>query len=397
MRIRLTVLGVLLTLIVLAFLSSGGGSVNFSEASGSPFSVEALRPKALALGDFNNDGKQDLAVASLKCDPDKDPRATCTTTTKSGQVSILVGDGAGKFSEFIESETKRSPFAVAGSPASIAVADFDGDGNDDFATVHPESDKVTVRRGNGNVDFYRATQIIVQGAPSAIAIADLNRDGKQDIATANMKRPKQGVSILLGDGTGNFGSPAYYPTSANAPRSVVIADFNKDSNQDIATANASEDESISIWLGDGKGKFGTATSIGIGEVPSAIATADFNGDGNPDLATANTGSNTVSILLGDGSGGFGQATDFSAGTDPIAIVINDFDGDRKKDIVVVSGNKNSLTILLGDGTGRFTLAGTFSVGKVPLSVAVGDFNRDRKPDLATANQASNNVTILLNN
>jgi len=394
-------------LVTLSFLFSvllsGAGSINFGQAAGSPFSVAALRPKAVAIGDFNNDGKLDLAVANLRCDPAKDPRGTCTEATTAGQVSILLGDGHGRFTEFMESEVRRSPFEVAAGPEAIAVKDLDGDGNQDFVTAHPESDKIVVRQGNGKVDFYSTKDFMVGKAPSSLFIGDFNNDGIPDIATANIVGDS--VSILLGKlgkelKKGEAGRRWEVQLSTeynvgNGPQSVVVSDFNGDGNQDVAAANADKEESISILLGDGKGNF-SISHIGLGEMPKAIAAADFNQDGKQDLATANTAGDTVFILLGNGDGTFGSPKNFPAGIDPIAIAVADFDKDGDQELVVVSGSKNNISILLNDGSARFALAGSYNVGEVPLSVAIGDFNGDGKPDIATANQGSNDVTVLLN-
>jgi len=356
------------------------------------------------VGDFNNDGKLDLAVASMRCDPAKDPRESCQEYTTAGQVSILIGDGTGKFEEFIESELRRSPFAVAESPSSIAVGDLDGDGNQDFVTTHPTVDKVTVRQGNGKVDFYREKSFLVgRGkAPSEAVIADLNGDGIEDLATANTVGDS--VSILLG----KLGREIRrgVPTKrweadlsaefkvGNGPQAIAVGDLNRDGNPDLATANADRDETVSILLGDGAGEF-AVVHIPLGEGAKGLAIGDLNGDRVPDLIATHPGSDTLSILFGQGDGSFSAPRRFPGGVDPTDVAVADLDGDGDQDIAVISGSRSSLSILLNDGGGEFTLAESYPVGKVPQAIAVGDFNRDGKPDIAVANQGSNDVTVLL--
>ena len=170
---------------------------------------------------------------------------------------------------------------------------------------------------------------------------------------------------------------------------------------DLAVANLFSNN-VSILLGNGTGSFGTpATNFAVGNAPSSVAVGDFNGDTFLDLAVANAGSSNVSILLGNGTGSFGTpATNFPVGNnnDPTSVAVGDFNGDTFLDLAVANLNSNNVSILLGNGTGSFgTPATNFAVGTAPstTSIAVGDFNGDTFLDLAVANQSSNTVCILL--
>ena len=81
---------------------------------------------------------------------------------------------------------------------------------------------------------------------------------------------------------------------------------------------------VSILLGNGTGSFGTATNFGAGATPVSVAIGDFNGDTFLDLERGNEGSNNVSILLGNDTGSFGTATNFAAGTFPTSVAVGDF-------------------------------------------------------------------------
>ena len=84
----------------------------------------------------------------------------------------------------------------------------------------------------------------------------------------------------------------------NSPFSVAVGDFNNDTILDLAIANAGSNN-VSILLGNGTGSFGTpATNFTVGTFPFSVAVGDFNGDTILDLAVANQGFNNVSILLG---------------------------------------------------------------------------------------------------
>ena len=339
--------------------------VGFSAAT--TFAVGSL-PISVAVGDFNGDGKQDLAV----------------TNQESDNVSILLGDGAGNFSA-------PTNFAVGHVPKSVAVGDFNDDGKQDLAVANG-SGSVSILLGDGAGNFSGATNLGAGDNPVSVAAGDFNGDGKQDLAVANFG--SNNVSILLGDGAGNFSAPINFAVG-NRPQSVAVGDFNGDGKQDLAVANIWPDNNVSILLGDGAGNFGAATNFAVGDQPHFVAVGDFNGDGKQDLAVANIGSNNVSILLGDGAGNFNAPTNFVVGSEPVSVAAGDFNGDGKQDLAVANTVSDNVSILLGDGAGNFSAPTNFSTGNAPLSVAVGDFNGDGKQDLAVANFALANVSILL--
>ncbi|WP_019500309.1 beta strand repeat-containing protein [Pseudanabaena sp. PCC 6802] len=325
-------------------------------------------PRAVAVGDFNGDGKPDLTVASAV----------------SNNVSVLLGNGSGSFGS-------QTTFAVGNYPTSVAVGDFNGDGKPDLATANGLSDNVSVLLGDGSGGIVSRADFAVGIAPFSVAVGDFNGDGKPDLATAN--RSSNNVSVLLGNGSGSFGNQTTFAVGI-IPTSVAVGDFNGDGKPDLAVTNGGGN--VSVLLGNGSGSFGSQTTFAVGNYPRSVAVGDFNGDGKPDLATANQGSSNVSVLLGNGSGSFGSQTTFAVGTNPIFVDVGDFNGDGKPDLATANYNSNNVSILLGNGSGSFSSQTTFAVGSNPRSVAVGDFNGDGKPDLAAANQSSSNVSVLLN-
>jgi CSLREA domain-containing protein len=327
-----------------------------------------LGPRSVAIGDFNGDGKQDIAA-----------------TRGLNNVSIRLGDGTGGFSG-------TTNVSVGDTPHSVAIGDFNGDGKQDFATANFGADSVSIRLGDGTGNFSGTTEIGVGKFPIFVAIGDFNGDGKQDFATANDGDTT--VSIRLGDGTGNFSGMTEVNVGSR-PQSIAIGDFNSDGKQDFAAATPIN--TISIRLGDGTGNFTGTTSVTVGSSPVSVAIGDFNGDGKQDFAAANGGADSVSIRLGDGTGNFSGTTDIGVGDSPRSVAIGDFNGDGKQDFAAANENSDSVSIRLGDGLGSFSGTTNVSVGDAPRSVAIGDFNGDGRQDFATANIgiASSNVSIRL--
>ncbi len=345
-------------------LSTFGAATNF------PITTSLRK---VATGDFNKDGNLDLALAS----------------SGPNSVSVALGDGTGQFGAATNLNT--SPPSDL-QTWSVAVGDFNNDGNSDLVTANNETSDVSLLLGNGDGTFGAATYFDVGLNPYTVAVGDFNADGNSDLATANIN--SNNVSILPGNGNGTFGA-ATNLSVGSTPYFVVVGDFNNDGKSDLATANLG-DSSVSILLQNANGTFAPATSFAVGNSPNYIAIADFNGDMKPDLATSNESSNNVSILLGNGTGSFSAATNFAVGTEPLAIASGDFNADGKVDLATANNSSGDVSVLFGSGNGSFGTATNFVVGGEPQGIVVGDFNLDGLSDLATANFGGQNTSILLN-
>ena len=130
---------------------------------------------------------------------------------------------------------------------------------------------------------------------------------------------------------------------------LAIADFNRDGRQDVAVADGSH--GVAVLLGNGSGGFGTATPYGLDGSPSAIVTGDFNGDAKPDIAVACEDDMIVCVLLGNGSGGFGTVTDYGPFLAPAALTAADFNSDGKTDLAVVDRDYNRVVVMIATSTG----------------------------------------------
>ena len=366
-------------------------------AGGSPFSV--------AVGDFNNDGLPDYAVANAG----------------DNTVSVFLGNGDGTFSPAPRSPfiVNRNPFPTpclftkcSSVPLAVAVGDFNGDGKPDLAVTNiPINDlcsiasifgalcsSVAILRGKGDGSFQDSNQFDPGGQLStSIAIGDFNGDGRQDLAISNLNSST--VSILLGDGTGRAfrqapGSPM---AVGKRPTWVAVGDFDQDGLPDLAVANAG-DATVGILLGRGDGTFGHAPGSphAVGTRPVSIAVGDVNGDGQPDLAVADFTQNTIAILLGGGEGTFGTPGRVGVGGHPASIAFGDFNGDGKLDLAVANRLGNSVSILRGNGDGTFALTRNLPTAVDPQSVVAVDVNGDGAVDLVVASPTIATASVFLN-
>jgi hypothetical protein len=339
-----------------------------------------ITPFAVAVGDFNGDGKPDLAAVNRV----------------SNTVSVLLGKGDGSFQTATNYNVGTDPFA-------LTVGDFNHDGKLDLATANIEGNTVSVLLGNGDGTFQPAQNFATGLRPASVTVGDFNGDGKPDLAVANSGSGANSVSVLLGNGDGTF-QPAQTLAVGLAPTFVGVGDFNLDGKPDLVTANA-HGNNISVLLGNGDGTFQPAQNIATGIAPVSVAIGDLNGDGKPDLAVANFGSSTISVLLGNGDGTFQAAQNFAvAGSQPNAVTLADINGDGKLDLAVANQDDFSsstpftgnVNVLLGNGDGSFQAAQKFPGGGGVVDVAAGDFNLDGKPDLAAVDIGGNRITVLLN-
>jgi len=336
-----------------------------------------IGPAGIASADFNNDGVPDLVTANQ----------TANTA------SILLGNGDGTFQTNVD-------YPVSNLPVAVGTGDFNNDGNMDIAVVNSCGADPTCKSGVGTVSillgkgdgtFGTKTDFPTGNFPTSIAVADYNDDGDLDLAVTNNKANT--VSILLGNGDGTFKTQVPYFTAAG-PISVATADFNGDGFTDLAVADNTAN-TVSILLGNGDGTFQGHVEYLTGNGPTAVAIADFNLDGFLDLAVTNSTDNTVSILFGNGTGTFGLQTAYPTDTDPVAIIVGDVNVDGLPDIATANKTANDVSILLNAGEGIFTPPLSVPVEFSPEAIVTADFANTGLPDSATANFGSNNVTVLL--
>ena len=305
----------------------GNGSGGFAEAAGSPVGV-GQRPFAVAVGDFNLDGKPDIVAANQG----------------SNTVSILLGNGMGGFAA-----AAGSPVGVGNAPASVAVSDLNLDGKPDVVVVNRGSDTMTILLGNGSGGFVEAagSPIGTGKTPASVAVGDFNLDGRPDIAVAN--RGSGTMTILLGNGLGGFSEAAGSPVgTGSSPVSAAVGDFNLDGRVDLVVANYAA-QSLTVLLGNGSGGFSPAEGppVGLSAAPLSVAVGDFDLDGRQDLAVTRWDFK-VSVLRGNGSGGFAEAagSPLRTGNTPASVAVGDFNRDGKPDLVVANELSDSLTVLL---------------------------------------------------
>ena len=278
-------------------------------------------PHSVDVADINGDHFVDLVVANCLA-----LNNTCGNGGEAagGVVSILFGDGSGKFG------VPRNYDVGASNANFVKVADVNRDGNADLLVAacgragsafcyDPAGGIVSVMLGNGDGTF-KAPLANGSGGISATSldVGDMNGDGNLDLVVANFfdtsANSNSGiVGVLLGNGDGTFSKFTAYSSGRVGATSVALADLNNDHKLDVVVGNGdcpntADAMCVGILIGNGDGSLKPVFTVpsGGGEV-TGVAVADVNVDGKPDVIASNWCvfcTNTVGVLLGNGDGTF---------------------------------------------------------------------------------------------
>jgi uncharacterized repeat protein (TIGR01451 family) len=268
----------------LLIIFKGGGDGTFSFVFGTNETVNTgVRPTKLAVGNFNGDAIDDVAVVNSQNTP----------STQAGTVMTFLGNPAG--TDTFASATPAQTLSAQLTAYDIAFADFNGGAGDLVVTNHA-SNSITFLAGNGT--GFAAPAHIAVGAPVYLMdTANLNAGTNRDIVASIWESNPSTVRTMLGDGAGGFPTKATY-TAAGAgtgafPQAVVANDLDNDGDQDVAIANG-DPKSVSVLDNHGNGAFSqvptspeTDNMGSAGTLPFEIVSADFDGSGFNDLALNN--------------------------------------------------------------------------------------------------------------
>jgi hypothetical protein len=313
------------------------------------FGPTGAYPTGGGIADFNHDGKLDVVTADYH----------------GNSITVLLNDGTGALDL---APPASYPTVDGGETSNLAVGDLDKDGNADVVATNPQKASVSEFLGRADGTFAPAINLPVgvSGAaqPYSVAIGDFDRDGNNDLAIA--EETSGAMVVRLGNGDATFRDEVSYPIDGVRDYIVIARDINLDNVLDLVCANRNGD-TVSVLIGRGDGTFRKAvvTSVvpegvtfTVGRPwygPYSVTVGDVNADGVPDIVTANFAIDSVSIMLGRGDGRFDSAYDTKfkkpigtqlPDTTPYGVMVQDFNGDGKPDIATANAGSYDLTVKL---------------------------------------------------
>jgi subtilisin family serine protease len=361
--------------------------------------------------DVNKDGLPDLVVTDEG------------GVVPGAHVYVAEGDGTFKESQYVL-EDEAGVLDVL----NVAAGDMDGDGCPDVV-ASTDAGIVFIFKGNCDGTFSGFPNVVEVGAGdtgAGLALVDVNGDGHLDVITSGITLdvgpfgPDTGdsVAVLLGDGKGGL-SPGRIFRGEPGMFNLAVGDVNGDGKPDVLTSNQDND-TMSVYLNDGKGGFGDPTGNYIGFISNGVTTGainaaydsplvqDVNGDGKPDIVfleypTADpVFSWKLTVLLNDGTGHFSSPIRSDAMEGTLAIQdlqLVDVRGTGKPDLLVLGGTGDvGLGTILGfspnHGDGTFGPLKLIPLSGTPWIFATGDFDGDGKVDLVIAGQTGQSSGLI---
>jgi hypothetical protein len=284
-------------------------------------------PAGVAVGDFNGDGKTDLAVI---------------TRTLSHQLVLLQNNGAA-YEDAGAYVVTPSGTGQTNYPCHVATADLNGDGKSDVVVTNCDDNSYEVFLSQPNGLFVGTTYPLA-GDPIWVEIKDVDGDGYLDLVVALYSAYE--VAVLKGSAGGGFGPPVTFAVGTQ-PDALFVGNLDSAGVPDLALTNQGED---TIWAMEGLPDGGFARTWKDREVPNTlfswITGGDLDGDGTVDLAATGYGNSTVPLLLGQGDGTFQTRQVIQLpGSGPNAAAIADIDGDGKNELIVSEQNANLVEVL----------------------------------------------------
>ena len=323
------------------YLGNGDGTFRTATKFNFPVATATSASRLLAVGDFNEDGIQDLVASN----------------NIPSNVAVLLGKGDGTFQSAAFYSLNVS--GIQGTaPWNVVVGDVNQDGHQDLAVSSDNVGYVSILQGNGDGTFQTVTYIPT-GAQQvgSVALADFNGDGKPDLATTSAGN--NAVYILLNASVGHsvaFGA-ATSNTMNSGPYYLTIGDFDRNGHADIISANDGSNN-VGVLIGKGDGTFANAAYYGVGAGSIFANVGDINGDDRIDL-TAVTG-NGLSVLLS------GQAETATLSNVTVA-------GCSVQSLVATYGGDTNYAGSTSPGVNvtNATLATTLALGVAPAGAAAG--------------------------
>jgi VCBS repeat-containing protein len=277
------------------------------------------------------------------------------------------------------------------------VGEFNSDGDPDLAVAESGvfSSRVLVLLGSTGATFTAPTTVASGSDPVSVAVGEFNGDGDPDLAVADQSPGE--IMVLLGSTGGTFTGPTILTTDSGVS-AVAVADFNRDGDPDLAVTNVNLSR-VSVLLGSTGGTFTAPTNFAVGGTQTSVVAADFNGDGKPDLAATKFNTDNVAVLLNStvtnqapvaAGDAYTTAEDTVLTVAAPGVLGNDADPDGDPlTAVPATGPRHGSLTLNANGSFTYTRAGNFA-GSDSFSYRASDGTLTSNPATVTISVTSVN-------
>ena len=317
--------------------------------------------------DFNHDDLPDLAF----------------TSHAYGTVVIALNSGGMTFT--------RKTYSAGSTPAALAAADLDNDGNFDLAVLNADAKTVTILKGSSTGSFAVAGTIEIAATASSIACGDVDGDGQPDLVVGCFY--PYIVRVFRNAGLLAFALDQEIPLTYSAS-SVTLCDLDNDGDLDLAVASALA-QTVGLIERTHDHVFSPRSIIKLNGEPIRLLGEDFDSDGDADLAVLCKSTDAISFLRNNGLFNLSiTATNYAVGI-AVAFTTGDFDTDGDLDIVAISSDPY-YTYLTNSGNLQFARSTILLPYDRLFSVAAADFDRDGDIDLALTSGYSRVLTLCTN-
>lgn len=311
-------------------------------------------------GDFNADGKLDIAVADGQ---------GAGTQTGTAELTILLGNGDGTFKLGGHYASPGTPGADTLNPEDVFVADLNKDGKLDVV-VSDYDKNINIFLGNGDGTVKPAVGYETGEYPRTVAFADVNGDGKVDLVVNNLgigpggaEFAKEGaqpgsIAVLSGNGDGTFQAPTQYNPVPFYPGWTAVGDFNGDGKPDLAVTQVSSGHAVYVMLNQPSSN-----------APPTVSTA---AQANPNPVTGTT--TNLSVLGADDGGEANLTYTWAAiGSPPAAVAFstNGTNAAKSTTATFTKAGSYSFQVTLTDAGGLTTSSSVnVTVSQTLTSIAV---------------------------